>query len=664
MVKVMSCPFGHNWQSSEAGGASAVLALCPHCSPLAQCATLPFDGPRVPAFLSASTSPWPVIPDYQILGVLGQGGMGVVHKARQVSLNRLVALKMLWPNPSAGPEELRRFLGEAEVAAALQHPNIVAVHAVDRDPARPFFTCELVEGGTLAQRIAGKPQPPRQAAQVVRALALALHFAHEKGIVHRDLKPANVLLTADGTPKIGDFGLARRLESPNGLTRTGAIMGTPSYMAPEQASGVCRQVSPAIDVYALGAVLYEMLTGRPPFQGETATDTVMQVLTSEPVPPSRLCSRVPRDLETICLKCLEKEPARRYASARALAEDCASFLRGEPILARPVGPVGRLDRWRRRNPVAAWLCAALVLAAVVGFAAVTWKWREAAAQSARAKTALDMVSDQAVREEAARRKAEDAKQVADEAQKLATRKAEAEGRARRKLESTLYCRDVVLASSLLGSNLPDAERLLDGWPRLRHWEWGYLRRLCRRDVLVLNEHTEYINQVAYHPGGKLAASASADGTVRVWDLDAGREKLTLRGGAAAYVAVAFSPDGTLLAAGAGTIKKPAQGGEVKVWEVASGREKLTLRGHTAMVNGVAFRPDGKRLATCSGNPQKLPEPGEVKVWDVQTGKEVVTLEGSTGNHTRVAYSPDGKLLAADGFARPRPCGTPTPGGRR
>ena len=268
----------------------------------------------------------PRIPGHEVQEVLGHGGMGVVYKARHVRLNRPVALKMLLTGAHASPESRERFLREAEAVAGLRHPNIVQVHDMGDQDGQPYFTMEFVEGGNLAQKLAGTPQPPRQAAALLATLAEAVQAAHQSGIVHRDLKPANVLLTADGTPKISDFGLARRLDGEAGLTWTGTAVGTPSYMAPEQAEARPLTWGPAVDIYALGAILYELLTGRPPFRAETAAETVRQVISQDPVPPSRLNGKVPRDLETICLKCLHKEPHLRYASAAALAADLHRFL--------------------------------------------------------------------------------------------------------------------------------------------------------------------------------------------------------------------------------------------------------------------------------------------------------------------------------------------------
>jgi hypothetical protein len=304
----------------------------------------------------------PDLPGYEILGELGRGGMGVVYRARHLKVNRVVALKMIRAGGYAEVEDLKRFHAEAEAVARLQHSNIVQLFESAEHNGLPFFTLEYVPGGSLADRLRGTPLPPQEGARLVEQVARGIQHAHEKAIVHRDLKPGNVLLAADGTPKVADFGLARRTEVGSGLTATGAVLGTPSYMAPEQAAGEAKYVGPTTDVYALGAVLYECLTGRPPFQGPTPLETLLQVLKNEPVPPSQLQPKLPHDLETICLKCLQKEPVKRYGSAVALAEDLRRFQAGEPILARPVGRLERGWRWCRRNPP---LAAALTMAVVL-----------------------------------------------------------------------------------------------------------------------------------------------------------------------------------------------------------------------------------------------------------------------------------------------------------
>jgi tetratricopeptide (TPR) repeat protein len=316
------------------------------------------------------TAELPRIRGYEVREVLGRGGMGIVYMAWHLRLQRTVAVKMLLAGAYAQPHELERFLREAETVASLRHANIVQAHEAGDVDGRPYFTMEFVEGGTLAQKLAGTPQPAEQAAALMAVVAEAVHAAHQRGVVHRDLKPGNILLTADGAPKISDFGLARQLEGAAGLTQSGAPVGTPSYMAPEQAEGKSRDVGPAADTYALGAILHELLTGRPPFRAETAAQTLRQVIAQDPVPPSRLNACVPRDLETICLKCLSKQPQSRYATAAALSEDLRRFLGGEAIMARPLGPLERLVRWVRRRPTAAALSGALLVAALLALVLV------------------------------------------------------------------------------------------------------------------------------------------------------------------------------------------------------------------------------------------------------------------------------------------------------
>jgi tRNA A-37 threonylcarbamoyl transferase component Bud32 len=327
----------------------ALLPIWPHGSPPT---TLP------------EQLPLPQVPGYEVESVLGRGGMGVVYRARHLKLNRTVALKTLLAGAYAGPAERARFQREAESVAGLCHANIVQVYEVGEHEGRPYFTMELIDGGSLAQKLAAAPPTVRWAAELVASLAEAVSVAHSAGIVHRDLKPANILLTAGGTPKISDFGVARHLAGKAELTATGTAVGTPSYMAPEQTGGGAGPVGPATDVYGLGAVLYELLTGRPPFRAETVLETFRQVLADEPVPPSRLNSRVPRDLETVCLKCLHKEPQRRYASAQALAEDLRRYLLGQEVAARPIGRLEKTAKWVRRNPTVASLSAVAALALV------------------------------------------------------------------------------------------------------------------------------------------------------------------------------------------------------------------------------------------------------------------------------------------------------------
>ena len=350
---------------------------------------------------------FPTVAGYELLGELGRGTTGVVYKARQKALNRLVAVKMILAGGHTSAEQLVRFETEARAVAALKHPNIVQIYDLGESEGLPFLSLEFVDGASLDVAINGTPQPPRDAVELIELLAKGVDAAHAKGIVHRDLKPANVLVSSDGTPKITDFGLAKELESKSSQTRSGSQIGTPSYMAPEQA--LCETYGPSVDIYALGAILYEMLVGRPPFLGASPYETTLLVVNEEPVRPSLLVSKVPADVETICLKCLQKDPDRRYANAMALAEDCRRFLAGEPILARPTSAAERLWRWCRRNPRTAGLAAAVIgLLAVVSIG------------STAAAVVIDKSRKEAV---AAKKTADDAKLEAEANEVLAAQRA-------------------------------------------------------------------------------------------------------------------------------------------------------------------------------------------------------------------------------------------------
>jgi serine/threonine protein kinase len=405
MGMLLTCPQGHQWEPAPGDSALAGDSLaCPVCAAQVEDPPLPGEpvaagralfqrlatapaasvpGPTVLDPLQAADRQWggpsaaqapgpPLLPAYEILAELGRGGMGVVYKARHRELKRLVALKMILAGQHAGEQELTRFRTEAEAVARLQHPHIVQIYEIGQAEGHPYLALELVAGGSLASQLNGTPWPTRPAAQLVETLARAIHYAHECGIVHRDLKPANILLavascqlsvvseerapfalTTDNwqlttIPKITDFGLAKKLDSGSGQTASGAIMGTPSYMAPEQGGGHSKEVGPPTDVYAPGAILYELLTGRTPFKAASAMDTLFQVLSEEPMAVRQLQPKVPVDLETIALKCLQKEPGRRYATALDLAEDLRRFLAHESIQARPVGLLARAGRWLQR----------------------------------------------------------------------------------------------------------------------------------------------------------------------------------------------------------------------------------------------------------------------------------------------------------------------------
>jgi hypothetical protein len=414
MQQLHICSCGHQWEiANDATRESASTVVCPACGAVL---TVPVDGLpplpqgyRPPAIseTAALDAAWPALPGYEIVGELGRGGMGVVYEARQVSLNRLVAVKMILTGALAGGAEVARFKREAEAVARLQHPNIVQVFEIGEHNGVPFVALELCSGDSLDRKLAGMPLPPRDAAALVEVLARAMHHAHQRSVVHRDLKPANVLLSHGGDasygtdeshpsrpshpsnsliPKITDFGLAKKLDEP-GLTHSGAVVGTPSYMAPEQAQGQSKQIGPAADIYALGVILYECLTGRPPFKAPTVMETLVQVIHDDPVPPRRLQPRLPRDVETICLKCLHKEPSHRYASASDLADDLGRFQRSEPILARPAGFLVRLGKLARRNRALTGAVTAIFLALVLGIGGTTAGLVQARADRTRALAA-------------------------------------------------------------------------------------------------------------------------------------------------------------------------------------------------------------------------------------------------------------------------------------
>ena len=333
---------------------------------------------------------WPLaaklsLGDYELLEEIGRGGMGVVYRARQRSLDRVVAIKMIAFGPGSSPDFIKRFRAEAVSAAGLHHPKIVAIHEVGIHEGRHFFVMDYVEGQSLARLVGNQPLPARRAAAYLKTIAEAVHYAHERGILHRDLKPSNVLIDAQDQPHLVDFGLARRLEGDSELTVTGQVLGSPHYLPPEQAAGQRARVSRRTDVYALGATLYHLLTGHPPFQAESLAQTLDLVLHADPVAPRLLNPSMPRDLETICLKCLEKEPARRYPTARVLADELGRFQAGEPILARPIGPAGKVWRWCRRKPEVATLAGVVALLFLLGFAGVLGMWRHAESQRQRAE---------------------------------------------------------------------------------------------------------------------------------------------------------------------------------------------------------------------------------------------------------------------------------------
>ncbi len=365
-----------------------IKGLCPNCLALvafgpeaSPAQTVLSDPGRASAsFKNPPPAARPLLPnaakyfgDYELLEEIARGGMGVVYKARQTSLNRIVAVKMILSGQLATEADVKRFRTEAEAAANLQHPNIVAIHETGEHEGRHFFSMDYVEGKNLAQTLDGQPLPAAKAAALLKTIAEAVHFAHQRGTLHRDLKPQNILIDVAGQPRITDFGLAKRLEGNASLTQTGAAMGSPSFMPPEQATGQHHQVGPQSDVYALGAILYQLLTGKPPFAGSTPLETMRQVVETDPTRPSKSHPETPPDLETVCLKCLEKRPERRYHSARELAEELGRFLNREPVLAKPAGTWRKVWTWSLRNPWAIIGTAAVAGIVLLGFAYGLWE---------------------------------------------------------------------------------------------------------------------------------------------------------------------------------------------------------------------------------------------------------------------------------------------------
>jgi WD40 repeat protein/predicted Ser/Thr protein kinase len=595
-------------------------------------------GSPSPASEAATLGPTPTQPapaplekvgyfgDYELLAEIARGGMGVVYRARQVSLNRTVALKMILAGQLASPADVQRFHTEAEAAANLDHPNIVPIYEVGEYEGQHYFSMKLVEGGSLGDCVERFRSNAPAVARLLQTVARAVHYAHQRGILHRDLKPANILLDAKGEPHVTDFGLAKRVEGGSNLTQSGAIVGTPAYMAPEQARAE-KGLSTAVDTYSLGAILYELLTGRPPFRAATALDTILQVLDREPEPPSKIDARVDRDLETICLKCLEKDPAKRYGSAEALADDLERWQRGEPIQARRTGVLERTWKWARRRPGLALMTGgvlAFVLLSVLlgaGYAITAGSLRESEAQRELEKRLRDQAEQGEATEKELRQRAE---------------------RANESAAAALYINRIIRAQFEWKSMaVGRAERLLDECPpQLRGWEWHYVKRLCHPEALTLTGHAGPVMSVCFSPDGKRLASGSLDKTIKVWDAATGQVVHTLTGHTEPVVRVCFSPDGKRLASA--SLDKT-----VRIWDAATGQLIRTLEGHANIVMSVCFSPDGKRLASTSisqGN-------GKVRVWDAATGQEVFALTGRDG-FLAACFSPDGKRLAAAPVAGP------------
>ena len=635
--------------------------------------------------LPRTAEPFPcAFGEYELLEEIARGGMGVVYRARQVRLNRIVALKMILAGQFASQQEVLRFRREAEAAANLRHPGIVAIHEIGEEEGQHYFSMDFVQGRNLAEIIREGRLPARRAARYSQAIADAIHYAHQQGVLHRDLKPSNILIDENDQPRITDFGLAKRVRGDLGLTATGEVLGSPSFMPPEQTSGKSAKVGPPSDVYGVGAILYNLLTGRPPFQAETIDAVLVQLREADPVAPRLLNPSISPDLETICMKCLEKEPARRYPTAQALADEFGRFLRNEPIEARPIGAPSKIWRWCRRKPALAMLLVLLHLVGAAGLGGILWQWRRAELSAA------------------------------------------GERRQRSRTEAQAYAADMNLVYQALEMNnlgrglaLLNRNRPHPDGPDLRGWEWRYLWQLSRSDELAtVGSHDHSVTAVRFSPLDDLLVSGSFDGKVKfwnshtrvlagelvlqdpvrslavshdgrllsmlcthrgccLWDISSRHEIATYPipsgdfGGAAV-----FSPGDDLLAVSAGhgdiqlldlrshtfigTLfghtrevmqlafsrdgRKLYSGGDdrtIRIWDVGSLKELASLAGHEQWVSSLALAPDESTLASGSAD-------GTIRIWDLQNLRQIERLTNHASLVWDVKFAPDGRQLASCG----------------
>jgi len=629
--------------------------------------------------------------DYELLEEIARGGMGVVYRARHISLDRIVALKMILAGPLASTEDVERFLREARTGADLQHTNIVAIHDVGEHAGQHFFAMDYVAGTSLAALARDGPLPARRAATYLEIVARAVHYAHQRGTLHRDLKPSNVIIDAADQPRITDFGLAKRIRPGAGLTVSGQVLGTPSYMPPEQAMGDGEAFGPASDVYSLGATLYELLTGRPPFHGASTVDTLLHVLDNDPVPPRLLNPSVPRDLEVICLKCLEKEPRRRYATAQTLAEDLQRFLADQPIRARPIGPLGRLRRWCRRRPMLAGMTAALATALLAGTAVSTHFAVEATRSAAVAESKTAEATDRLwhaylAQAQAARRSGRPGQRF-DSLEALAAATA---------IRPSPELRDEIIACAALTDlrrvrNWPapnplvavgdttgqryvvstnkstlslrsvddNRELAVLAGPDGRVMDYAFSADGSRLAVSFLVDdrrechvwspvsgsavwHTplgaEFVS-MSFSPDGQSLALLGIDGQVRICAADTG-QPLRAWACAPSPTALCFDPTGQTIAA------SRWQSQVVQILDADTGEVLQSLK-HPCGVYRVGWHPDGRFLAVPCGD-------ANIYVWNAETGQQRTLLQGHVSEVIGAVFHPRGDVLASrswDGTVR-------------
>ncbi len=566
-------------------------------------------------------------PAFEILEEIGRGGMGVVYKARQVALDRIVALKTILTGSYADPREYRQFQVEAEAIACLQHPNILQIFDVTERDGLPHLVLEYVDGKNLAEWQKDLSPQLEWSVRLIETLALAIHHAHRRGIIHRDLKPANVLIASDGTPKISDFGLAKFISDNIGGTLTGnRFLGTPHYMAPELVTGRSSEVGPAVDVYALGAILYELLVGVPRLSGTTPLEAIRRAVEDVPKPPSSLRAGVPRDLDTICLKCLEREPSRRYASAADLAEDLRRFLAGEPILARPPSTRERLVKWARRRPSEAALVGLGLMVMVGVLSATAWSNAWLRRHGRHLEAALEREHEQSKIARQERLRAVQNEQLAH----------------RQRYDSQIRLAQnawdsghVELAQELLLEQRPEADEV-----DFRSFDWFYLQNISHRDVSILSGHSAPVTTQAFSPDGSLFASGDSQGNVVLTDLARGRQWAMKGQHSLRALHLAFSPDGRILASGASTWKEP---GEVKLWDTQTGREWSTLPGTRGIVERLVFSEDGRTLVVLEK--AKFGRPLSLRFWDISQGPQYPALARSIDDRTRAVSIARRSLMA-------------------